>query len=229
MPKSKQIPSQKTRELLAKLEALAARGIDGERVNAQKKLDRLRGRYDFTAPVEKQASAQDMFTGYYSAAPTSVPIATIADCDIANSVKWAIESATGIRCGYRDNCLAAFAKPASAVKLVTVANEIGGAFTELWRKFSVLPGLSGHDRQHFMMDLYDGMMGERREIGSRLPSKVVSKKVVKAKKRDLASAPGIAIHPYSFALPFGQQIRFSVPLVDIAAELERKLAGQLGN
>lgn len=126
--------NSKARALLNKLQALAERGIDGEKISAQKKIARLKARFDFTAPD-----------------PTETPV----------------------------------------------------------------------------IGLYDGMMNEVRNVGQRLPSRPRSTKMPKGKKRVVIRATGLHIHPYTVAVSLGKQIRFSVPLEQIASELEAVIQGKI--
>jgi hypothetical protein len=59
-----------------------------------------------------------------------------------------------------------------------------------------------------------------RNAGQRLPSRPGSTKTPRKKKRPTTPATGLHIHPYTVALSLGKQIRFSVPLDQIAAELQ---------
>lgn len=82
--------------MLTKLQALAERGIDGEKLAAQRKIDRLRARFDFDAPGA--AETLDLFQGTFKQSSKARWIYSFsqAEFDVANAVKWAIESATGI-------------------------------------------------------------------------------------------------------------------------------------
>ena len=77
------------------------------------------------------------------------------------------------------------------------------------------------------MGLYDGMMNEVRNVGQRLPSRPGSTKKPKGKKRPVSGTAGLHIHPYTVAVSLGKQIRFSVPLAQIAAELEAVTQGKI--
>ena len=160
----------KARVLLKKLQALAERGIDGEKAAAQKKLARLKARLDFTAP--DPAETPDLFLGTFKRSTKARWIHTFQrhDFDVANSVKWAIESATQIPCVYRDGELLAEATPGTANRLAEVATHIAGSFRALLDQFSAVDGVSPEDRGVFVMGLYDGMMNEVRNVGQRLPS-----------------------------------------------------------
>jgi hypothetical protein len=219
--------NSKARALLAKLEALAAQGIGGEKVAAAKKLARLKARFDFTKPDPTETP--DLFAGRFKRGRIAVQIHRFesGEFDIANSVKWAIESATGIPCVYRDGTLLAEAAPATANKLAGIAVQIAESFRALLHKFSAVDGVNGSDRSVFVMGLYDGMMGERREMGQPLPKRIRARKAGKAKRNALAHAPALNIHPYSIALDLGKQIRFSAPLEQITAELDAEVRRQL--
>jgi hypothetical protein len=52
--------SAKARAMLKKLEALAERGVDGEKLVAQRKIARLKARFDFKAPIP--AETRDLFS-----------------------------------------------------------------------------------------------------------------------------------------------------------------------
>ena len=68
------------------------------------------------------------------------------------------------------------------------------------------------------MGLYDGMMNEVRP--AMLPGRATPGKVKRPRRKEVAPLPQIALHPYSIAVGFGKQIRFSTPWNLIAQELE---------
>src|SRR5947209_1592181 len=109
--------NEKARILLKKLQALAEQGVDGEKISAQRKMARLKARLDFTAA--ELAETADLFLGSFKPSSKARWIYTFAshDFEVANSVKWAIESATKIPCVYRDSDLLAEATPGTARKL----------------------------------------------------------------------------------------------------------------
>jgi hypothetical protein len=85
--------------MLKKLEALAERGVDGEKLVAQRKLARLKAAFDFGAP--DPADTPDLFQGSFKKATKAKWIYSFppAEFDLANQVKWAIareESIDGI-------------------------------------------------------------------------------------------------------------------------------------
>src|SRR5438874_1342927 len=93
----------KARNLLGKLERLADpgnNGTPGEMAAAHKKLQWLKSRFDFSEsePVEMM----DIFAGLKHKRilrrAAHVHTFQTADFDVASSVKWAIEKATGIPC-----------------------------------------------------------------------------------------------------------------------------------
>ena len=210
----------KARALLKKLQALAEQGIGGEKISAQKKIARLTARLDFTAPDPTETP--DLFLGSFKRSSRAKWICSFAgnDFEVANSVKWAIESATKIPCVYRDGDLLAEATPSTAHKLTDIALHIAQSFRALIDQFSAIDGVSATDRGVFVMGLYDGMMNESRSVGQRLPSRPGPSKMPKGKKRAVTRATGLHIHPYTVALSLGRQIRFAAPLDQIAAELE---------
>ena len=210
----------KARALLIKLQALAERGIDGEKTSAQKKIARLKARFDFTGP--DLTETPDLFLGSFKHASTARWVYSFGghEFDVANSVKWAIESATKIPCVYRGRDLLAEATPSTTNRLTDIADHIANSFRTLIDKFSAIDGVSVTDRSVFVMGLYDGMMNEVRNVGQRLPSRPGSTKMPKGKKRVVTPATELHIHPYTVAVSLGKQIRFSVPLEQIAAELD---------
>ncbi len=210
----------KARALLRKLQALAERGIDGERISAQKKIARLKARLDFTGPDPTETP--DLFLGNFKRSTTARWIYSFSrnDFDLANSVKWAIESATKIPCVYRDSELLAEATPSTANRLTEIAAHITRSFRALLDQFSTVGGVSAKDRGVFVMGLYDGMMNEVRNVGQRLPNRPGPTKMPRGKKRAVTRATGLHIHPYTVGVSLGKQIRFSAPLEQIAAELE---------
>ncbi len=215
----------KVRALLAKLQAMAERGLNGERDVALAKLTRLKSRYDLTAP---DPNGPDLFAGVYRTASTAKLVMRFeaGNFDVASSVKWAIENTTGVQCLFRDGQLYAQSTSATAAKLRGIASTVAASFGQLWDQFKATPGVNPADRGNFMLGLYDGMMQEGRH-NEPLPSRPRGKRSAKAKKRAVGQAVGLNIHPYTVALNLGRQIRFCVPLGDIAGELDRAVKGQL--
>lgn len=210
--------TNKHRATKAKLEALVASpGTPDEGKAAQKKLDRLLNNYDFS---QADISKDDIFAGKFEPATAAAQIYTFAaDYTVANAVKWAIEQSTGILCAYHGDRLMAQAAPSTANKLAGIALTISESMTKLWESYLKIAGTNPADRGVFIMGLYDGMMGELRP--ALLPSRSAKpEKIRKAKKKEIALAPGMELHPYSVAVGFGKQIRFSTPWNIIAAELE---------
>ena len=212
--------NSKARALLKKLLALAERGIDGEKASAQRKIRRLKARFDFSAP--EPAETPDLFSGSFKRSATARPIYAFGpnEFEVANAVKWAIESATRIQCVYRDRELLAEASPATARRLEEIALHIASSFRALLDKFSAVGGVSADDRGVFVMGLYDGMMNETRNAGQPLPSRPGLAKRQRGRKRAAPRAAGLHVHPYTLAVGLGKQIRFSAPVEEIAAELE---------
>jgi len=206
--------------MLKKLQALAEQGIDGEKIVAQKKLARLRARFDFSVPETDETP--DLFSGSFKRSTTARWIYSFGgrEFDVANSVKWAIESATRIPCVYRNGDLLAEATPRTANRLAEIAVHIAHSFRALLDQFGAVDGVNENDRGVFVMGLYDGMMNEVRTVGQRLPSRPHMTKMRKTKKSAMTQAPGLNIHPYTVAVSLGKQIRFSAPLEQITAELD---------
>jgi hypothetical protein len=210
----------KAQALLIKLQALAEQGIDGEKTSAQAKLARLKASFDFA--VSDPGKTTDLFSGSFKPSTKARRIYAFGghEYDVANSVKWAIESATKIPCVFRDRDLMAEAAPATVRRLTEIAGHIAHSFRALLDQFSAVDGVSVNDRAAFVMGLYDGMMNETRHTGQRLPSRAGVKKRRKAKPPVTTGAPSLHIHPYTVAASLGKQIRFSAPLEQITAELE---------
>jgi hypothetical protein len=213
-------PNSKARALFRKLQALAEHGIDGEKISAQKKLARLEARFDFTGP--DPGDTPDLFFGSFKRSSKARLIYSFRsnEFDVANSVKWAIESATKIPCVHRHRDLLAEATSNTANRLAQIANHITCSFRTLIDKFSAIDGVSVTDRGVFVMGLYDGMMNEARNVGQPLPSCPGRKKARKGRNPSVAATAFLHIHPYTLARSMGRQIRFSAPLEEIAAELE---------
>jgi hypothetical protein len=208
----------KIRALFRKLQALAERGMDGEKSVAQRKLARLKARYDFSVPAANDTL--DLFSGRFASSSAARRICSFNtnELDVANAVKWAIESATRIRCVHRGADLLAEATPATARKLIEISDYITQSFRALLARFCGLDGVSVADRSAFLMGLYDGMMNETRSAGQRLPGR--SHRAKKRRARKSSDAAGVNVHPYAIAVGLGKQIRFSAPLEQITAELE---------
>ncbi len=210
----------KIRALFRKLQALAERGMDGEKAVAQRKLARLTARYDFG--VLAANDTPDLFSGRFASSSAARRIYSFNsnELDVANAVKWAIESATRIRCVHRSADLLAEATPATARKLSEISDYITQSFRALLARFCGLDGVSAADRSAFLMGLYDGMMNETRSAGQRLPGGSHSGKKRRTRKSPASDAVGVNVHPYAIAVGLGKQIRFSAPLEQITAELE---------
>jgi hypothetical protein len=217
----------KARALLAKLERLsepANGGTDGEVANAKRKLATLKARFDFNAPDPN--CAKDIFAGFKYTRRIGFAAQVFSfrpdEFDIANSVKWAIERATGVPCSFRGGDLLAEATPSTANRLAKLAAHIAENFRALLDKLAKLDGVRAQDRTIFVRGLYDGMMNDGRKVGDKLPNRIAKPvRRLKAKKGTVATAPGLSVHPYTVALGLGRQIRFAAPIEQIAAELER--------
>jgi len=215
--------------MLRKLQALAERGIDGEKLAAQRKIDRLKARFDFGTPGA--AETPNLFQGSFKRSSKAKWIYSFpqGEFDVANAVKWAIESATGIHCLYRGCDLLAEGAPGTANRLAAIAEHISQSFRALVAKFSEVNCVSVADRGVFIMGLYDGMMNELRDVGQPLPSRPGLRRRGRAKKPAVSPATSLHLHPYTLAVGLGRQIRFSVPLQEIAAELEGLTQPRLPN
>ncbi len=214
--------------MLKKLEALAERGIDGERLSALKKIARLKARLDFGGP--DPSDTPNLFAGAFKPSAKAKRICTFErnEFDVANSVKWAIESATPIKCLYRDGQLLAEAAPDTAKQLAGIALHIAQSFRALLERFSAVEGVGIDDRSAFVMGLYDGMMNDARNAGQRLPSRARPAKVSKRKqKTPVSHSAELHIHPYTIAVGLGKQIRFSTSLDRMIAELDDATRKQL--
>ncbi|MEW6160361.1 MAG: hypothetical protein AB1813_23240 [Verrucomicrobiota bacterium] len=220
----------KARALLAKLQALAEKGIDGERISAKHKIARLKARYDFRA--QDPEAVPNLFSGRFTRSTKARPIYRFSrdEQDVANAVKWAIESATRIRCFYRDGELLTEATAPTANRLGEIADHIARCFHSLLKSFSAVEGVNLSDRAAFVRGMYDGMMNEARQAGEPLPGGIRRHKKVRGKKQGPVSASigsHLHVHPYTLALSLGRQIRFAAPVEQITAELEAVLQQQL--
>lgn len=222
--------------MLGKLERLADPangGTPDEIAAADRKLQRLRSRYDFSKPDPAEHESLDIFSHIHR---TRSPRRTAhvhtfeaTDGDIANSVKWAIEQATGIPCSFSGGALTAAVSAGTANQLAKVARHITQSFQALLDQFGKLPGVAAADRRLFVRGLYDGMMNDPRGVGERLPGGAKPQGRRPKTKKDLGERPPqLAVHPYTVALSLGRQIRFAVPTAAIAAELERVTRPVLG-
>src|SRR5271165_3928756 len=134
--------------------------------------------------------------------------------------------ATGIHCLYRGCDLLAEAASGTANRL---AEHISQSFRALVARFSAVNGVSPADRGVFIMGLYDRMMNEVRDVGQPLTSRSGLKRRGRAKKSAVSAVTDLHIHPYTLAVGLGRQIRFSVPLQEIAEELDGLTQRYLAN
>lgn len=196
-----------------KLDALARYGINGEKIAAQGKLDALIAKYDWTTDPRKQVQ-KDVFAGKFTPASYASQVFRFSeeDADIANAIKWAIQSRTMIQCVWRGHSeLWAQADPSSTRRLTDIARTVSDAFRSLWRQFSQATGVEPQERSLFISGLADGMLQDVRK-GELLPT--VPRKKCKDKR-----APAVSPHPYFTAATLGEQILFSVPLEEIENQL----------
>lgn len=206
---------------MTKLQALAARpGTPDEGAAAQKKLDRLNRRYDWTVP---DMPKEYLFAGEFRPARdgNALPVINLDDMNLATWIKWAIESATGIRCLFRGSSVMAEATPDTAAKLTGIGNIIASGFSDLWQRFAGFPTVTQDDRGVFLRGLYDGMMNDCKPLGEQLPQRAQAAPTRKAKRQAVGRVAGISLHPYAVATDLGRQIRFNVPLETIAGQLEQ--------
>lgn len=220
-------PTGKHRKLLAKLTALAERGVNGERDNASVALAKLKAEYDFT---KRDTSEANLFAGVFIRASTGITVHKFraGEMDLAGNVKWAIEQATAIRCSFRNCELIAEVRDDSAAKLSQIAATIAAGFGQLWATYASAPGVAPGDKQAFVMGLYDGLMGESRAVGQRLPGRYVpAKRRARSTKPAGTMAPGLDLHPYQVAVGLGGQIRGLMPLDGVNAQLENLIKGEI--
>lgn len=221
--------STKARAMLKKLQALAERGVDGEKLAAQRKIARLKARFDFDAPAPPETL--DLFRGTFKPSSKARRIYSFSpsEFDVANQVKWAIERATGIHCVYRNCDLLAEASLSTTNQLERIARHISRSFGALVAKFSAVNAVSVRDRGVFVMGLYDGMMNDLRDVGQALPGRPRVRLRGRTKQPAGTPATELHVHPYTLAVGLGKQIRFSVPLQQIAAELDNLTRPRLAN
>lgn len=204
------------------LEALAERGINGERDVARVKLAALIDRYDFG---QQEVSSLDLFKGKFERGPFGVPVGIVPEMDIASAVKWAIETRTGIACRFQGDTLLAEASPGTAKTLEGIVAVVGPAFVRLWQTYEQAGGLRA-DRNCFLLGLFEGMMNDERKPGQPLPARGLAPRR-KSKGKQAAIAPGLSVHPYSLAVGYGRKIRFSVPVAEVEKELRDRLQPQI--
>ena len=215
-PAVKQVATKAARRLKAKLEALcAAPGTPEEGDAAKAKLDRLLERVDFG---QADISKDELFSGSFAPAYASTTIGVVQDWQVASAIKWAIEQATKIQCGFDGNVITARATNGTALKLSNIVQTIDGAFVELWAKFKTFPTIQDGDKAVFIRGLYDGMMNEAKPAND-LPRRAPVK-LKRAKGRSVGFAAGLVAHPYSIAVDLGRSIRFNVPLPEVVNQLE---------
>jgi hypothetical protein len=223
------LADHRARALLGKLQRLADPangGTPDEIAVANRKLQRLRSRYDFTKPDPADLDSLDIFAAQFSRRQvrhsSRLYAFDPADFDIANSVKWAIEQGTGIPCSFQGGHLSAAVTSRTAEQLAKIALHISQSFKTLVDQFGRLQGVTPSDRRFFVRGLYDGMMNAPRGTGERLPGATASRA---RRKKTNAKAderrPQLAVHPYTVAMALGRQIRFATAVETITAELDR--------
>lgn len=223
LPKGK-TPTEKDWIKQRKLAALAAApGTLEEGIAAQKKLDRLEKRFDFTQTAN---DGEDIFRGDFQKASFARELCTFqqGETDISSFTKWAIENGTGIACRFRGDALCAEAVEASIPKLLNIVETIRNNFAVLWGHYANAPGTRTADRNNFLRGLYDGMMSDQKADGQKLPSVALPTKKKRRAARGAVSRPsGMSLHPYA-ALELGRKIRLCMPVERIAERFTQQIA-----
>lgn len=214
------------RTLRLKLEALAKQGVNGEATAAQAKLARLLARYDFNAPAGQDM--RDLFKGVFITSTQAEPVARLDSgaLDVASFVKWAIEVRCNIPCLFKDGQLFAQATHKTAQRLTSIATAVSDSFLKLWTQYRATPGVNPADRALFLRGLFDGMLDDVL-TGEALPKRIDHWKPAKAKRKAVAHAAGLSLHPYSVAVDLGRQIRFCVPLEEVSNQLQNTIRGAI--
>jgi hypothetical protein len=218
--------NQKARDLKAKLEALAERGINGEKTSAATKLKRLLARVDFT--TEDPTETPDIFAGItaakcarYGAAPLHVYTFNQDETELASTVKWCLEHGSKIPCQFNGLQLQALTNSRGADELRTLALHLATSFRALWGQFAQL---QPNARTVFLMGLYDGVMNDSRPAGVMLPNvHNQALPITKAKRKAVQVRPGLNLNPYAIALPLGARLRVSFDLPAITADLDQTI------
>ena len=213
--------------LRAKLDVLSKLGVEGEAESATRKLENLLEKWDFDAP---NPDGDDLFTSLASG-HVRMQMGDKRDlkekyqcADMAAFIKWSLLEAYGIDGRIRQNKDGSFTLTAecAAEHLKTlnhVAKILHAAFRELMVTFLALPGASSRDSRIFLRGIYDGMMNDPKKPGELLPKRSPVKMQL-AKKKALAHAPGLAIHPYTTGMEMGARVRMSIPIEQIAGDLK---------
>lgn len=211
--------TKSARLLLIKLQALADKpGTVAEGQAAQKRIDRLKARYDFECIASKVG---EMFAGTFTKSDCARSVMVCADLSISSHIKWAIEESTGLVCLFKGNELFAEASPSTATRLGGIGHTIAAGFTGLWDQFRTFPGVAVQDRGLFFNGLYSGMMNQQKPAGEALPRSFQRASKSPATRRAVGHVAGVRLHPYSVAVELGKQIRFNVPLPEITQQLEQ--------
>lgn len=222
----KPAPNNDARTMHRKLSALVAGGIGGESASAKAKLARLESRFDFTIPAEPDEN--DIFAGVKI---TFIPgdyrrlfSFTADESDVAAFVKWAFRERFQCEGLIRNNgdgqSVWIECSDQSLPKMEHLAGVIRRAFSDLWKEYRDKPGVDPGCRRPFLLGIYDGMMDDPRAPGQLLPpvrATVTPSK--KAKKKAIAAAPGLSVHPYALAVELGRRIRLSTPIGEVIEAL----------
>ena len=220
--KPKRPATEKARALRRKLEALAERGINGEKTAAQHKLKRLLAAVDFETadPTE----TPDIFARVRFAPGSTAHCVYTFNADeteLASTVKWCVEQGAKIPCHFQGRELRASINDRGADELRALTLHLATSFRALWSQFATVQPQA---RTVFLMGLYDGVMNETRPAGQMLPAvKNQPLKPAGKKRSALQAPPGLNLNPYSIALPLGAKIRVSFDIPAITADLEQTL------
>lgn len=222
----KRPPSPDLVGLRDKLQRLSEQGMtEHERNAARIRLERLEGRIDFTIPIvltgDIFAKAVAPLRGEFK----RLTLDLTANDPVACFVKWAIDAGFGVETrwagvGTEPGRLHASLQARSVPNVSRAAFHIAESFGALWRAFRAFPGANDGDCRTFCLGLLDGMTGQQRQQGEKLPPKRAEAVVKKGRRKTLALVPALSIHPYEVALPLGYRVRMSAPIAELEADLQ---------
>jgi len=217
------------------LSEMAARGTEHEKTIAKEKLGRLEARHDFSRPAARDAG--DIFAGWPRPAPSQVahPVLKVKKewLDAANLIKWVFQdkfhTASTWRTAAAETELLLNANASDARKFKPFAKDLLGTIIAACEEFSRGCNIRELDRAPFLTGLYDGLIDERRTVGTRMPgfSPAAKKKparVKKLKKNQQQAARTATIHPYDLGRDAGEKLRINIPRDELCEAIRLAVA-----
>jgi hypothetical protein len=215
---------------------MAERGTEHEAAVAKEKLAKLHETFEFSKSAE--GGIPDLFASIHISRQQGSHSACVLRVEkeipeVGSYVQWAFAEKLNLEAFWKKipsgaSELHVFVSKTDAAELKSLATHIYKSFLTLWTEFSKQGLGNSAKRAPFLSGLYDGMMGDGRPEGLKVPQTLgghKKKKKAPRKSSKPAEPPHVEIHPYELGLTMGRQIAMKLPPKALTGEL-RKLVEQ---